>query len=474
MSESASTRDVDLLLTASYMAPMISDEVVHDAAVAVRDGAIVYAGKAADCPSLRAERIIAANDSVLLPGLVNAHTHVADHIYGTLVDEADVSASLYEVIFPLAATLDDELQHAAARLGLWDALRSGVTTVCDLNMYADATARAAVEVGARAFVAEKVVEYRMDTPPSFDAGSRTFTIAWDRAEAERLLAIGVDLVERWRGHPLISPAIGPLAPDHLSTEMLLECARAAETLGVKLLPHIAQTTAEIAEIRRRGYDGSIRYLDAIGFLSPAVHAAHMVFVADEEIAIAAERDISMSFNPMSMLSCRCFPPIGRLVASGLRIGFGTDCFSMDLLGDMRPAIYATNFLEGDVEPLGAYDVLRMATIGGAEALGLGDRVGTIELGKRADLVLLDLRDARLAPVTNVIETVAYHSDCRNVTHTVVDGRVVYEDGRLTLADQDEIFDEGRATASEWLRRSRRLIDSSALAARIDEKAYGRS
>jgi len=457
------------------MVPMTSEAVIHNAAVAIRDGEIVYAGEAAACSELKAERVIETRDSVLLPGLVNAHTHVADHIYGTLVDEADISESLYEVIFPLAATLDDELQYAAARLGLWDALRSGVSTVCDLNMYADATARAAAELGARAIVAEKVVEYRMDTPPSFDRSSRTFTMKWDRTEAERLLQLGIDLVDRWHGHPLISPAIGPLAPDHLSTEMLLECANAAEAHGVKLLPHIAKTTAEGVEIRRRGYDGSIRYLDAIGFLSPAVHAAHMVFVDDDEIAIAAERGISMSFNPISMLACRCFPPIGKLMAAGLRIGFGTDCFSMDMLADMRPAIYAANFFGvNGAGTLKAYDVLRMATIGGAEAIGLGDRIGTIEPGKRADLVLLDLRDPQLLPITNVIEAVVYYGSGRDVTHTIVEGNVVYERGGLTLANEDEIFAAGREAAAEWLRRNRPRLDASALAARIDKRVYGRS
>jgi 5-methylthioadenosine/S-adenosylhomocysteine deaminase len=465
--------DIDLVVTADRMLPMTSGAMVHEAAVGIRDGEIVYAGTAGGAESLRPDRVIAAGDAVLLPGLVNAHTHLGDHIYGTLVDEADVSESLYEVIFPLAGKLDYELVHAAARVGLWDALRSGVTTVCDQNMYAEATAQAAVETGARAVVAEKVVEYRMDSTPSFDRGSHSFTISWDRAEAERLLALGVEFAERWRGHPLVSPAIGPLAADHLSTDMLRECARAAESLGVKLVPHIAQTPAEGAEMRRRGYAGSIRYLEAIGFLSPAVHAAHMVFVDDEEIAIAADRGISVSFNPMSMLACRCFPPIQRLLAAGVRSGLGTDAFSMDMLADMRPGIYVANLLSGDdATPLGAYDVLRMATIGGAEAIGLGDRVGTIEPGKRADLVVVDLHDPRLMQVSNVVETLAYYASCRNVTHTIVDGEVVYERGRPTRIDEDEALEVGRDAAAEWLRRGRPLIAGTALGARIDERAYG--
>jgi 5-methylthioadenosine/S-adenosylhomocysteine deaminase len=146
---------------------------------------------------------------------------------------------------------------------------------------------------------------------------------------------------------------------------------------------------------------------------------------------------------------------------------------MDMLADMRPAIYVANFLgAGEGEPLSADDLLRMATIEGARAIGLGDRVGTIEPGKRADLVVLDLRDPRLMQVSNVTESVAYYASGRNVTHTIVDGRIVYERGQPTLFDEHEVLGAGRDGAAEWLRRSRPLIGGSPLADRVDERAYG--
>ena len=459
---------VDLLVEGRWILTMTEpDGVVDHGIVAIRDGRIVWVGSVRERHRFAPARSIGDAASIVLPGLVNAHTHVADQIYGTLCDEADLTDTLYEVIFPLGDALDPDIVKASARLGLWDAARSGVTTVCDLNMYADAGAQAAVEVGMRAVMSEKIVGYRMDSTPVYDRDARVYQMNFERAEGERLLALGVEFIEDWRGHELITPCLGPHSADHLPTDLLQECARVAEELDVKMLPHVAATEAELAEIRQRGHHGTIRYLDAIGFLSPRVHAAHMVFVDDEEIALAAERGISMSFNPTSMLASRSFPPIDKLMRSGMTIGFGTDEFSMDPLKDMRYAIYAANLLlGGDDTALRAREVIHMATTGGARAVGLGDEIGTLEPGKRADLAVVSLRDGQLAAATNPFESLAYLASSRDVSHTVVGGEPICEHGQLTSIDPEVVFAEGRSATAEWLSRNRRLLERSGLAERI--------
>lgn len=459
---------VDLIAEGRWVLPMSGEEVVDAGAVVVDAGRIVFVGPASEARErFAADAWIGSSDSIVLPGLINAHTHVGDQIYGTLCDEADLTDTLYEVIFPLADALDEDLIYASARLGLWDAARSGVTTVCDLNMFADAGARAAASIGVRAVMCEKIVEYRMDRTPVYDRGSQSYRMSYDRAEAERLLALGVEFVERWRGHELITPCLGPHSADHLTTDMLRECARVAEALDVKMLPHVSATQAELAEIRRRGHEGTIRYLNAIGFLSPHVHAAHMVFVDDEEIRMAASAGISMSFNPTSMLASRSFPPIHRLKRSGMAIGFGTDEFSMDLLKDMRYAIYAANLLfGGEAAALHAFEVVHMATAGGAEAIGLGDEIGTLQPGMRGDLTVVSLQDGQLAAATNPFESLAYLASSRDVTHTVVGGRVICDHGRLTRVDARDVHADGRAATREWLSRNRALLERGGLAQRI--------
>jgi 5-methylthioadenosine/S-adenosylhomocysteine deaminase len=234
-----------------------------------------------------------------------------------------------------------------------------------------------------------------------------------------------------------------------------------------LLVHIAQSQAEIAQVRKKGGNGSIRYLDEIGFLSPRVQGAHMVWLDDDEITIAAASGMGMSWTPTIMMACHSYAKIDRLIASGIGIGFGTDCFSMDVLEELRYAIYSANFVRGEEGfQLKAYDLLRMATIGGARCLGLGDEIGTIERGKRADLIVLSLGDAQVVPNTNYFETIAYRAKSRNLTHTIVNGRLVYADGRLQLTSQETLLEEGRAAAREWLGRSAGVLERTGVAARI--------
>ena len=181
------------------------------------------------------------------------------------------------------------------------------------------------------------------------------------------------------GSSTIVPCLGPHTPDTLDTGMLVECGQTADELDVKMLIHVAQSEAEIAQVRKKGYQGSIHYLNEIGFLSPRVQGAHMVWIGEDEIAIAAASGMGMSWTPTIMMACHSYAKIDKLIESGITIGFGTDCFSMDVLEELRYATYSANFVRGQEGfQLKAYELLRMATIGGARALGLESEIGTIE------------------------------------------------------------------------------------------------
>lgn len=465
---------VDLVVEVGALLPLTGDDVVYDAVVAVDQGRIVYAGPrdGASAPFIGSE-VIRDADGVVMPGFVDTHTHVGAHFFGTLCDDENIITALYDLWFPMERGYEPELTFAACLLGFWDALRAGVTTVGNDEYFPEATAEAATTIGARCLVGNRINEFALDAPPRYDRAERRFELAYVREKAERSLSENVDFIQRWKGHHLVTPCLGPHAPDLLSTEMLEACANAADELDVKMLIHVAQSEAEVARVREKGHRGSIHYLSEIGFLSPRVQAAHMVWLDDEEIELAATSGMGMSWTPTIMMACQSYAKVDKLIASGIKMGFGTDCFSMDVLEELRYALYSANYVHSaNGFRLKSFDLIRRATLGGAECLGLADQVGTIEEGKKADLVVLNMRDAQLLPNTNYFENIAYRAKSRNVTHTIVDGRVVYANGELRLVDQDEIFDEARRASRVWVGRSRGVLEQTGVIERIQDHFFG--
>ena len=464
---------VDLVIEVGALLPLTSDEVVYDALVAVNDSRIVYAGPKTDAPSrFQGREVIRNPEGVIMPGLVDTHTHVGAHFWGTLCDDENIITALYELWFPMEAAYDPELTYVACLLGYWDAVKAGVTTLGNDEYFPRATAEAATTIGIRSLVANRINEFALDAPPRYNRGARRFELDYVREKAEASLRENVEFIEEWRGHDLVVPCLGPHAPDLLSTEMLLSCAEAAETYDTKMLIHVAQSEAEVERVREKGYRGSIHYLNEIGFLSPRVQAAHMVWLDDEEIRIAAESGMGMSWTPTIMMACQSYARIDELMASGIKMGFGTDCFSMDVVEELRYALYSANYvIKANGFRLKAFDLIRQATIGGAECLGLADQIGTVEEGKRADLVVFDMRDAQLVPNTNYFETIAYRGKSRNVTHTIINGRIVYADGELQLVDEGEVFEEARRASRTWVSRSRGILEETGVVKRIQDHFF---
>jgi cytosine/adenosine deaminase-related metal-dependent hydrolase len=461
-------RQVDLVVRVGAMLPMTGPSVVYNALLAIDGGRLVYAGEASSADDeYVGKQNVDEPDGVIMPGFIDTHAHVGAHLFGTVCDDENIITALYEIWFPMEGEYTPEITRAGACLGYWDALRGGVTTLGNDEFFPAAVAEAAETVGARSLVANRIIGYAKHAPPVYDRAARAYSLDYDQAEFQRGLEENVAFIENWRGHRTVIPCLGPHTPDTLDTGMLVECARLAEQLDVKMLIHIAQSQAEIAQVRKKGYDGSIYYLNEIGFLSPHVQGAHMVWVDDQEIEVAAASGMGMSWTPTIMMACHSYAKIDKLIESGITIGFGTDCFSMDVLEELRYATYSANFVRGEAGfQLKAFELLRMATVGGARALGLEAEVGTIEAGKRADLIILNLNDAQLIPNTNYFETIVYRAKSRNLTHTIVDGRIVYADGKLQLASEEKLLADGRQAAREWLHRSQDVLERTGVSSRI--------
>lgn len=459
----------DIIIRPGAILRMVDDSVMYDGLIAVKDGRIAFVGDRREGDDrYQSDNVIDDPDAVVLPGFVDTHTHLGAHFFGTLCDEENVITAVYDLWFPMEFQWDHETMYAASCLGVWDALRSGVTTVGNDQYYPQATAEAVDELGMRALVSREINEFSAPMPVSYDAVTRKYSISFDRRRAEEGLAECIELIETWRDHPRVTPCLGPHAPDLLSGEMLQRCAETAEMYDVKMLMHIAQSQAEVQQVRERGSAGSIHYLDSLGMLSPRLQGAHMVWLDDAEIAMAAASGMGMSWTPTIMMACQSYARIDDILRSGMNVGFGTDCFSMDVLEEFRYAIYSANFVRGldSGFRLSAYELIRMATIGGATCLGLADTIGTVETGKLADLVVVNLDDPLTIPNTNYFETLVYRAKAHDVTHTIVNGEVVYADGHLCRADERELLQRGRSCATDWVGRSRRVIEASGTFGRI--------
>jgi 5-methylthioadenosine/S-adenosylhomocysteine deaminase len=235
---------VDLIVRPGAILTMVDESVLYDGLIAVKDGRIAYVGdRQAGEELYESDRVIDDPQAVVLPGFVDTHTHLGAHFFGTLIDEENVITAVYDLWFPMEFAWDHETMYAASCLGIWDALRSGVTTVANDQYYPQATAEAVDALGLRALVSYEINEMAAPMPVLYDKASRKYSISFDRRRAEEGLEENIALIETWQGHPRVTPCLGPHAPDLLSGEMLQRIAGEAEKYDVKMLMHIAQSQA---------------------------------------------------------------------------------------------------------------------------------------------------------------------------------------------------------------------------------------
>ncbi|HET7838293.1 MAG TPA: amidohydrolase [Rectinemataceae bacterium] len=427
--------DCGLLIEGCAVLTMDAEYRIFDPGfVAVRDGAIVGLGPAAEAAHWTAARRIDARGRLLMPGFVNAHTHVAMAAFRGACEDLD--DRLVRFIFPMEKSLvSRDLVFESTRFCLAEMARSGTTCFADMYYFEDEVARAADQVGMRCLLGETVVDF-----PAPDAGEAYGGIAYARR-----------FVEDWRGHPLVSPCFAPHAPYTVDAEHLKLIWAEAESQGVPVLIPLAETEREAARFRA-SHGSPVKYLESIGCLGSRLVAAHMIFVDAEDIAILAERDVAVAHCPASNAkSGRPIAPAWKYRAAGLRMGLATDGpisgNGMDMMGVTGLYPKLQKVLSGRREEVSAREALRAATLGGAEALGLGHLVGSIEPGKRADLVLADTDDFNVQPVYDWYATAVYALRPHNVRTVLVDGRVIVDEGRMATIDEAEAKAAMRAITS---------------------------
>jgi 5-methylthioadenosine/S-adenosylhomocysteine deaminase len=429
-----SREPLDLVVTGGTLLTMNERmDILGEPVIGIREDRITFVGTAGEGIPAARERIDATGCAIL-PGLVNTHTHAAMVCFRGLADDLPLMEWLEQHIWPAEAKyVNREMVYAGTILAIAEMLLSGTTTFCDSYFYSSSVARAAVEAGMRAVVAQGFIDF--PTP--------------DSPDPSRQIEIAEKFVGNWRDRsPLVTPSLFCHTPYTCSTRTLTTIKETASRIGVPFQTHLSETREEVEIIRGRFGKSPVEYLDSIGVLDGRTVAVHCNWMEEGELDLLAERGVKVSHNPESNLKLAAgMAPVPKMLRRGIAVGLGTDgCASnndLDLFGEIATAAKIHKLTEMDPTAMDAATVLRLATIGGAEVLGLEREIGSVEAGKRADLILLDLQKPHFTPLFNLASHLVYAARGSDVTTSVIGGKIVMRDRRLLTIDLPAAMEEVR-------------------------------
>lgn len=443
----------DLLVTGDLILTLDpKSRTLSSGAIAVVDRRIADIGLADE---LRARwnpaTTIDGKGRIVMPGLVNVHNHTPLMITRGMIEDIGF-APMYTPGIPQGHWLTEDDAYALSSLGMYELLRAGCTTVVDYYRYPSACARAASELGVRAVIAGRV----HDAEP---AALSTGRYEYNRTIGAASLRENAELIERWNGHDegRIRCDWAPHAPDTCSDDLLREVKKLADLHGGNVHTHLSQLSLEVEAVKDRTGLTPPQLLDKLGLLNDRLIAAHCIHMDRSDIELCGKSGITVAHAPVGNAKGGRIAPIIELREAGARIALCTDTFSGDLIEAMRWAISMQRInRQGNV--LDARTVLDWGTREGAAAIGMADKVGSLEIGKRADIVMLDNRSPSLAPLVDGYGVLVHSASGHDVDTVIVDGRVVLSGGRLTLADGDTIVANAQAVAATlWKQAGRTPI-----------------
>jgi 5-methylthioadenosine/S-adenosylhomocysteine deaminase len=392
--------------------------------------------------SVTVEKIIDARGGLILPGLLNCHTHAAMSLFRGLADDLPLMEWLNNYIFPAERRIDAEFVYTGTLLALAEMILSGTTTFCDMYLFEDQVARAARKAGVRCLVGEVLYDF-----PSPNYGP-----------VEKGLEYTESLIQKWQKDPLVSIAVEPHSLFTCSPELLTASNELALKYKVPVIIHVAETLTELSEIKEKYGKTPVKYLDSLGLLGPHLIADHCVHIDDADIKTLADHGVKVVHNPESNMKLASgIAPIPQMLSQGVTVGLGTDgCASnnnLDLFSEMDTAakLHKVNSLDPTV--MDALSVLKMATIHGARVLGLQNVTGSLEVGKKADIIVIDTHKPHLTPMYNAISHLVYAARGNDVSHSIINGQLVMEDRKLLTLDIAEIITRAREISirvKSWL------------------------
>lgn len=431
-----SRRQADLVLLGGTIVTMDgSRRVIADGGIAIAGGRIVGIGPRAEIErGFISRQKIVATGKVIAPGLINGHTHVPMVLFRGLADDLDLQEWLTKYIFPAEAkNVTEEFVRIGTRLGLAEMIRGGTTTYCDMYYFEDAIADETAKAGVRGVLGQTVID---------------FPVADNKTHAEAMASVE-RFVSRWKGHELIVPAIAPHAPYTVSEAHLKAVRAFSDRTGAPIVTHIAETKRELDDSVKEKGASPVAYLERIGFLNDRVIAAHMVWPQGTDIAILKRRGVGVVHNPQSNMKLASgVAPVPKMMAEGVLVGLGTDGAAsnndLNMWEEMDTVAKLHKVFTGDPKVISAQEAFELATIRGAEALHLEKEIGSLEVGKRADILIIDRDTLNQIPLYNIYSDLVYATKGSDVETVIINGRVVMRNRRLLTLNETAVKTEARA------------------------------
>jgi len=437
-----STREpIDLLITAQYVVTMdASRRVLDDGAIAVRGDAIIAVGQRADLEAKYVStRQISAPQGLVMPGLINGHTHAAMTLFRGIKDDVTLQDWLTNYIFPAEArNVTEDFVTWGTRLGVLEMLRGGTTTYTDMYYFEDAVARETRAAGMRGVLGETFIDFP----------------APDNKTLAEALAYSEKFLKHWQGDPLIHAGVAPHSVYTDSADTLRAAAALARRYHAPILIHVSETKKEVDDNLAAHGTSPVAWLDQLGVLGPDVVAAHCIWIDASDIALLAKSQTGCVHNPSSnMMLASGVAPVQAMLSGGVRLGLGTDGPAgsnndLNMMEEMDLAAKLQKITHMDPQALGAKQVVEMATIGGARALHMENEIGSLEAGKKADLIVIGLSAANAVPLYDVYSQIVYALKASDVQDTVIGGRVVMQNGRVLTLDEAAIIAEARELGAQ--------------------------
>ncbi|HAF62537.1 MAG TPA: hypothetical protein DCK95_09445 [Anaerolineaceae bacterium] len=418
---------IDLLIRNGLLITQDDERrILAETDIAIQDGRITALGKDLD---FTADQEIDARSKAILPGLVDVHMH--ETLTRGICEDLPLNRWLDEICFPLDRSYTYEIMYASALMNQLEMIRGGITTFIDIYRFPDACAQVALRSGLRAILVPQIITTTPNVGESI-ASAEKFVVEWKERS------------------PLITPGFGPHAPYSLSLEDYIEITTLAEKYDVVMHTHLSETRWENDAIRERYGCTPTAMLQRAGVLSPRLSVAHGVHLTENDVSVLVQNGVGLAYNPSSNMKLASgIAPIPEYLTAGLMVGLGTDSNlsnnNLDMFEEMRLGAMLQKLGRNDATDMPVHTMLDMATRNGAQILGMGSEIGSLEVGKQADLILLDLNQPHLWPLIegrhqNIKEQIVYAANAGDVSHTVVAGKVLMADRQVLTLDIEEAFD----------------------------------